>query len=740
MKNPNPRIPRIIYPLLVVIFAIFNLPVSAQVPLDQGWRFYPGKESRVEETGRPIDVTQNWEKQGFDSLDGYAWYKLKFFLPARLLTQSSLKKDLQFQLGTLDDADKTYLNGTLIGSTGIFPDKNTDYQSAWNHPRVYKIPTDHPAIRWEAENELSVLVYDGGGPGGFFSTTTRAVHVPDIIDYLEIDTDSLPFTYNSDRNFATTLFLKNHADRPVEATFHVKTGKKYRVRPIACLLPAAGIQAVQVTYPNRMGTTARCQLTLKGGGANRIATQEIPYILTPPEKQEPRITNPPVYGARPQVPFLYKIAATGKAPMSYAAAGLPTGLRCDPKNGVISGQASIPGMHNVLITATNSLGSASQNLVIVIGNNMALTPPLGWNSWNCWGLEVSDQRVRSSADALVQSGLINHGWTYLNIDDGWEAAHRDPLTHRIRPNEKFPDMKALSEYLHQQGLKMGIYSSPGPTTCGGYLGSWEHEQLDAQTWADWGIDYLKYDWCSYGTKAPSIPSRSDYQKPYQLMQTALKNVNRDIVYSLCQYGMDEVWEWGESVGGNLWRTTGDITDTWESMAGIGFEQDSLHPFAHPGHWNDPDMLVVGQLGWGDQLRTSRLTPNEQYTHITLWSMLSAPLLIGCDLSKMDAFTYNLLSNDEVLAINQDPGGKQAHPIYHQNGLQVWRKELYNGKTAVALFNTTQETINANIPWAQLINHPGKSYRDAWRQQNIGKCRRNLTTRLLPHGTRLLVVD
>ncbi len=243
--------------------------------------------------------------------------------------------------------------------------------------------------------------------------------------------------------------------------------------------------------------------------------------------------------------------------------------------------------------------------------------------------------------SFVNEGLRDHGWTYINIDDGWnmhkDAEPKRDSLGRILPNEKFPDMKALGDAIHSLGLKMGIYSSPGPYTCGQYTGSYQFEQKDAHSYASWGVDYLKYDWCSYDQIARDT-SLAERQKPYLVMKEALNQVNRDIVYSLCQYGMSKVWRWGAEVGGNLWRTTGDITDTWESLKEIGFSQIENQPFAGPGHWNDPDMLVVGWVGWGPNLHPTKLTPDEQYTHISLWCLLSAPLLLGCDLQQLDPFT------------------------------------------------------------------------------------------------------
>ena len=305
-------------------------------------------------------------------------------------------------------------------------------------------------------------------------------------------------------------------------------------------------------------------------------------------------------------------------------------------------------------------------------------------------------------------------------------------------NKKFPDMKKLGDWLHGNGLKFGIYSSPGPKTCGGYLGSYQHEMQDAATYAGWAIDYLKYDWCSYET----IHDRNDsslqsYQKPYMVMRDALQKQNRDIVYSLCQYGMRNVWEWGAAVNGNCWRTTGDIEDSWESLYGIGFNQTKQSSYSAPGRWNDPDMMIVGQVGWGDQLHPSRLTPDEQYTHVSLWSMLSAPLLIGCDLSKLDDFTLNLLTNDEVIAIDQDPLGKQASQVLKTDTTQVWIKDLEDGSKALGIFNVSEKDEVIRFYWNNLSLSEGYMARDLWRQKDLGYYKTMFATKVPAHGVTLI---
>jgi hypothetical protein len=373
-----------------------------------------------------------------------------------------------------------------------------------------------------------------------------------------------------------------------------------------------------------------------------------------------------------------------------------------------------------------------------IGDVIGLTPALGWNSWNAWGLTVTDQKIKTSANAMAEK-LSAHGWSYINIDDGWEAASRN-ANGQIVTNSKFPDMKALTDYIHSLGLRVGIYSSPGPKTCGGYLGSWQHEDQDAKTYEDWGIDYLKYDWCSYSQVSPQNPTLEDFKKPYQLMRASLDKVHRDILFSFCQYGMGDVWNWGAQIGGNSWRTTGDIEDSWKSMSSIGFSQDKAAAGATPGHFNDPDMLVIGKVGWGDSQRNTRLTPDEQYTHISLWSLLSAPLLIGCDMGHLDSFTLNLLTNDEVLAIDQDALGKSARQTFKNDTYQVWTKDLKDGSKAMGIFNTSDKYQTIRLNKAETGFSGFAKVRDVWQQKYIITSGPEFATKVPPHGVILIKVS
>jgi alpha-galactosidase len=451
----------------------------------------------------------------------------------------------------------------------------------------------------------------------------------------------------------------------------------------------------------------------------------------------PGINGPRIVGSTPGRPFLFLVPATGEGPLSFSAENLPDGLTLDSKTGIITGSLQKDGDYVVKVTVAGPKGEDSRNLNIVGGTHeLALTPPMGWNSWNVWGLSVSDDKVRAAADAMVESSLAAHGFQFVNIDDGWENGRAED--GRILTNDKFPDMRALSGYVHSRGLKLGIYSSPGEKTCGLYEGSWAHELQDAQTYAEWGIDYLKYDWCSYTFKMKGIGMKT-FKKPYIEMRDHLDAVDRDIVYSLCQYGMRSVWKWGGEVGGNLWRTTGDIRDSWLSMSTIGFGQDGHEKYAGPGRWNDPDMLVVGRVGWGPTLHESGLTKEEQITHISLWCMLSSPLLIGCDMANMDEFTVAVLTNDEVLAVNQDPLGKQASRVAKDGKTQVWARPLWDGTQAVALFNLDGSTKEVTAEWSNLGISGEQPVRNLWLHKDLGSFNGSFKASVPSHGAVMLKV-
>ena len=356
-------------------------------------------------------------------------------------------------------------------------------------------------------------------------------------------------------------------------------------------------------------------------------------------------------------------------------------------------------------------------------NGLAKTPPMGWNSWNKFAGRVDDAAVRSMADAMATNGMKDAGYQYINIDDTWEAS-RDPQGN-ITTNKKFPDMKALADYVHSKGLKIGIYSSPGPNTCAGYEGSYGHEEQDARTYAAWGIDYLKYDWCG----ARNIYTDQEMQAVYQEMGEALLKSGRPILYSLCQYGRDDVWKWGPEVGGNAWRTTGDIRDTWDSMTKIGFSQAELAAWAAPGHWNDPDMLEIGNGG---------MTDDEYRTHMSLWSILAAPLLAGNDLRNMTPTILEILTNREVIAVDQDKDGKQGRRIAKSGDQEVWVRPLSGGAQAIGLFNRggTPEKITVNWSDLGLKTAPAHA-RDLWAHSDLNLGGAEYSVTVPAHGVVML---
>ncbi len=465
---------------------------------------------------------------------------------------------------------------------------------------------------------------------------------------------------------------------------------------------------------------------------------EPPRLVMPTPDPKTAIHGPRIYGSTPGHPFLFLIPATGQGPLTYAAKGLPAGLSLDPRTGIITGSLRQNGASRVELSARGPRGAAKRTLTIVGGpRTLALTPPMGWNSWNSWAGNVDDGKVRASADAMIRSSLAGHGFQFINIDDTWEAG-RD-ANGVIQSNAKFPSMKNLADYVHSLGLKVGLYSSPGPKTCAGFTASYQHELQDAQTYADWGYDYLKYDWCSYGDVATG-EGLDRQKKPYVTMGQALGQVNRDIVYSLCQYGMGDVWTWGAdpAVSGDCWRTTGDINDSWGSLYGIYSSQNGHEKYAGPGHWNDPDMLVVGQVGWGNP-HPSHLTPNEQILHISMWCLLSSPLLIGCDMSKLDPFTLALLTNDEALDINQDPLGRPAGRVATDGSGEVWARPLFDGTTAVGLLNNGAEPTVVTAKWADLKLKGRQRVRDLWLHKDVGDANGSYAVTVPAHGAVMLKI-
>jgi alpha-galactosidase len=460
--------------------------------------------------------------------------------------------------------------------------------------------------------------------------------------------------------------------------------------------------------------------------------KEEPFILTPKPGPAPRINGPRVCGCRPGNPFLYRIPTTGQRPITFSAENLPEGLTLDPQSGIVTGSVSERGQYLVKLKAQNAQGTAERALKIVCGNTLALTPPMGWNHWYAHYNRIIDKLMREAADVMVSSGMADVGYQYVNIDDCWMNApsHPDPLRvgplrddqGNILPNRHFPDMKALTDSIHAKGLKAGIYTSPGPMTCAGFAGAYGHEEQDAKQFADWGFDFLKYDWCSYGNVVKKDYSLEAKKRPYELMGRILRKQRRDIVLNLCQYGMGNVWEWGAEVGGQSWRTAGDLGFELDRIFEVALSNAEHRAYSRPGSWNDPDYIQIGYVGNARGMGEPTpcpLTPNEQYAFMSLWCLMASPLFYSGDMNRLDEFTLNVLCNPEVIDIDQDPLGQCARVIPLTDETFVMVKDLEDGSKAVGLFNRGEMPTTVTARWSDLGLTGQQAARDLWRQKDLG---------------------
>lgn len=478
-------------------------------------------------------------------------------------------------------------------------------------------------------------------------------------------------------------------------------------------------------------------------------------ILTPTEKPEPQINGPKVFGVRPGHPIVFTIPASGKRPMTFSADNLPAGVQVNSSTGQITGAITKPGDYVINIQAKNELGTSVRKFEIVVGEKIALTPPMGWNHYNIYGTRITQEQVLTQAKGMVNSGLINHGWSYMNIDDGWQGK-RGGEYHAILPDTScFKDIQLLCNQVHSLGLKIGTYSTPWVESYGHRvggsamnpegtfertkeniarnkkllpfaIGTYHFWDNDARQIAKWGFDYLKYDW--------NPIEFSETKEMYDLLRAS----GRDIVFSLSNSTPFATIAELSTVS-NAWRTGGDIKDNWKSLKSRIFTQDKWAPFAGPGHWNDPDMMILGVVGWNTAEKwPSKLTPDEQYTHMSAWCLMSVPLLLGCDMTKLDDFTLSLLTNDEVIAVNQDPLGKQAVIISQNGDLGVMAKDMEDGSKAAGLFNLADNgTQPVVIKWSDLHISGRYIVRDLWRQKDLGTFEGEFKSDVASHGVVLV---
>jgi alpha-galactosidase len=406
-----------------------------------------------------------------------------------------------------------------------------------------------------------------------------------------------------------------------------------------------------------------------------------------------------------------------------------------------------------MIQANNSKGKDQRKLKLIAGDKLALTPPMGWNHWYAHYDRITDKMMREAADVMINSGMADVGYQYVNIDDCWMNApkNNDPLRvgplrdeqGNIIPNKHFPDMKGLTDFIHDKGLKAGIYTSPGPLTCGGYTGAWQHEEQDARQFAAWGFDFLKYDWCSYGELAGKNVDLEGYQKPYRKMGKILKSLDRDMVFNLCQYGMGDVWKWGGEVDAHSWRTGGDLGFELDHIFDVALKNARIGQFNQPGEWNDPDYIQIGWIGNANKMGIPELTPmpvNMQYAYMSLWSLLAAPLIYSGDMSKLDEFTLNILCNPEVIEVNQDPLGKCGEVIHRNKECFLMVKKLSDGSTAVGLFNRGKNQADVSVAWSELKISGEYHIRDLWREKDLGVSRNKFNASVPPQGVVMIKIS
>jgi alpha-galactosidase len=485
---------------------------------------------------------------------------------------------------------------------------------------------------------------------------------------------------------------------------------------------------------------------------DRPNLNEPAVILTPKPAAAPKINGPRVVGCRPGNPFVFRVPTTGTRPIEFAADGLPASLILDPATGILTGTVPPRGEYKVTLKAKNEHGATTALLRIRAGDTLALTPPMGWNHWYTHYDRVTDALMREAADVMVRSGMADVGYQYVSIDDCWMNARNqsDPLRvgpardaqGNILPNRHFPDMKAMTDYIHSKGLRAGIYTGPGPTTCAGFTATYQHEEQDARQFADWGFDFLKYDWCSYGDIAAKEtgPELEKLQKPYRLMGDILKRQHRDIVFNLCQYGMGKVWEWGEAVGGHCWRTAGDLGFELDRVFEVALANAAHRQWSKPGAWNDPDYIQIGFIGDArgmGQPKPCPLSPNEQYSFMSLWCLMASPLFYSGHMGVLDEFTINVLCNPEVIDVDQDPLGQSAAVVTLGEDTFLMVKSLEDGSRAVGLFNRGELATTVTAKWSDLGVSGKQRVRDLWRQRDLEVADSDYRAVVPRHGVVLL---
>ena len=612
-------------------------------------------------------------------------------------------------------------------------------------------------------------------PGAMaFETDGRATAFDAVAGFAP-EVNESPGPWGEKRRDRAKMSFRVYADGKLVAETKTMTPKDAPVKVHADLKGAKTVvlEAVDGGYwlgtPYLKAEWSDLRWTFPDGGEARIADKEaiMPQlgILTPPVEKEPRFNGPAVFGVRPGNPVLFRVPVTGEKPMSLTARGLPDDVVFDADRHILTGSVAKAGDYKIVFLASNVHGRAEREFTLSVGGKLAITPPMGWTSWNAYRRDISDSVIRKTARLIDETGLADFGWAYVNLDDGWQqppmpgawadaapppsadgrdgaAVYRGPRDGdgRIVPDPKFPDMRALADYVHSLGLKIGLYSSPGPMTCQKLEGSYRHEAIDARTWAAWGFDFIKYDYCTYTriflseTKERGrAPTEYDHAKPFLTLYETLRSLPRDIVFS-ANSGGHGAHRLGEVAGVNMWRTWTDLKDSWGGLVNAANTAFDLAPHSKSGFWGDPDMLVVGFMdtGAGEPHKTL-LTPNEQYSHLTLWSLFNAPLLLGCQMDKMDAFTMNLLTNPEVIDVNQDVSSPGAKRTLNTDAEWIAVKELSDGSFAVGIVNLRPSRRSVTLDLAANGLPPNAILRDIWRRSDLGEACGTKTFDVPPHA-------
>jgi alpha-galactosidase len=516
---------------------------------------------------------------------------------------------------------------------------------------------------------------------------------------------------------------------------------KQGASPVALEADLAGVKELVLAVDGPFGAFANwvdAMIAFSGDEPRTVLAPEVRAVARfSVQLPEPRINGALVVGIRPNTPFLYTVAATGERPMKFLATGLPAGLQLDAKTGIISGSLASAGESAIEVTVQNARGKATKELKIIAGSQLALTPPMGWNSWNVTEALISETVVKETADAMVAYGFRDVGYQYIDFDDQWVVS-RDSEGRPVVDPVRFPHgLKPVADYLHARGFKLGIYSSPGAKTCGGEPGTLGHEEIDAKTWTSWGVDLLKYDFCS------TPPDRS--HDLYVQMGELLEKSGRSIVYSLC--GATPAW--GMDSKAQMWRTGGDIRDTWhlgrdggEGIIDAFEEQPKSAQLQHPGGWNDPDLLVTGIRGKGssaNDLGAKGADDTEYRSQVSLWAMLSAPLMASADLRKVSQASIDSLTNPEVIDLDQDPLGRVPALSLRQGELEVWSKDMADGSKALALLNRGDSLAKITAKWTDVGLHGKYRARDLWQRKDVGVVSDEFSAQVPRHGTVLIRV-